>query len=181
MSAMETIIIEVIKTSGPWAAVAIGLGFVLWCMLKRSERREDRMAKALDQQNATLVKVIDKLGGLVEQNIAALEAVEEATADCPNKNIAKDETREIPARRHRTPLRLAGGPVLLAAMLLAGCGEHRQAVADSAASIYEAAQAIENGVPPAKPVAAIKAQASAIAAAEGFVYPAPPASKEIAP
>jgi len=52
-----------------------------------------------------------------------------------------------------------------------GCYRHRQAVADSAASIWEAAAAIERGVSPAAPAAAIKAQARAIIRAQGRSYP----------
>jgi hypothetical protein len=43
-------------------------------------------------------------------------------------------------------------------------------VANSAASIYEAACAIEQGVDPALPLGAIKAQAAAIITAVGHTY-----------
>lgn len=49
--------------------------------------------------------------------------------------------------------------------------ERRQQTANSAATIYEAATAIEQGAPVAAPAAAIKANASAIAAAQGHPYP----------
>lgn len=45
--------------------------------------------------------------------------------------------------------------------------------ANSAATIYEAAAAIEQGAPSAGPAAAIKRQASAIATAQGLPYPHP--------
>ena len=64
--------------------------------------------------------------------------------------------------------------------LLVGCAdpredERRQQTANSAATIYEAAVAIEEGAPVAAPAAAIKANASAIATAQGLPYP--PTSK----
>ena len=64
---------------------------------------------------------------------------------------------------------------------LTGCadpleGARRQQVADSAATIYEAASAIEQGVAPGAPLTAIKHNASAIAAAEGMPYPPASAS-----
>lgn len=72
--------------------------------------------------------------------------------------------------------------ILTAVLLLAGCGDTRvaQATADSAATIYEAAVAIEHGVAPAAPAAAIKANAAAIIAAQGYAWP-PPAAPPATP
>lgn len=58
-------------------------------------------------------------------------------------------------------------------LFLSGCASdrHADAVANAAATCYEAAAAIEQGVPPALPCAAIKANAAAICAAEGRRWP----------
>ena len=61
-------------------------------------------------------------------------------------------------------------------ILFSGCAdpredERRQQTANSAATIYEAAVAIEQGAPVAEPAAAIRANASAIATAQGHPYP----------
>lgn len=65
--------------------------------------------------------------------------------------------------------------LILAALLplLAGCGPSKRdkLTADLSASIFEAATAIERGVPPAKPCAAIKAAAAAVIYAHGHDYP----------
>lgn len=74
--------------------------------------------------------------------------------------------------------------VLLASLVVAllfftGCDSRRdQAVADSAASIYEAAAAIDLGVDPAMPAQAIRLQAWAIIQATGHTYA--PAAREFA-
>lgn len=49
--------------------------------------------------------------------------------------------------------------------------QRRRETANSAATIYEAAAAIEQGAPPAAPAAMIKRNASAIATAQGLPYP----------
>lgn len=72
--------------------------------------------------------------------------------------------------------------ILIVIFLLTGCAdpredERRQQTANSAATIYEAATAIEEGAPVAAPAAAIKANASAIAAAQGHPYPTRKESK----
>ena len=63
-------------------------------------------------------------------------------------------------------------------LLLAGCQEreqalekHRQATADTAATIFEAATAIENGADPRGPAVAIKLGAAAIIETQGRTYP----------
>jgi len=73
-------------------------------------------------------------------------------------------------------MRLALLSLLLLALI--GCVDttaRDQAVANSAATIYEAAVAIERGVPAATTLPAIKANALAIVIAEGYTWP-PPAS-----
>jgi len=72
-------------------------------------------------------------------------------------------------------------PGLAVVAVVGGCAAddaRRQSVANSAATIYEAALAIEAGVPSAAPAAVIRANASAIAAAQGMPYPttSPPAA-----
>lgn len=64
-------------------------------------------------------------------------------------------------------LALAGG-----LFSIGGCGNaaRDQGIADSAASIYEAAEAIKSGVPPELVVPAIQAQAFAITEAVGLPY-----------
>lgn len=68
---------------------------------------------------------------------------------------------------------LVRGGTLLLAVIVGGCAgdDRRKAVAASAATIYEAAAAIEQGAAPARPLNAIKANATAIAAAQGYQYP----------
>ena len=61
------------------------------------------------------------------------------------------------------------GATLTAGLLLSSC-VNRTNVANSAASIYEAACAIEQGVDPALPLGAIKKQAAAIITAVGHTY-----------
>lgn len=63
--------------------------------------------------------------------------------------------------------------ILCALLTLAGCGTSKRdkLTADLNASIFEAATAIERGVPPAKPCAAIKAAAAAVIFAHGHDYP----------
>lgn len=63
---------------------------------------------------------------------------------------------------------------LIVVAVLAGCGNaeaRAQATADSAASIWEAAVAIERGVPAQQVTPAIKAQAAGIIRAQGRTYP----------
>lgn len=62
-------------------------------------------------------------------------------------------------------------PIILFAILLflTGC-VNRQAVADSSASIWEAAAAIEQGADPEEPLKAIQAQSRAIIRAVGYTY-----------
>ena len=72
------------------------------------------------------------------------------------------------------------------ALLLAGCAdarqdERQQQTANAGATIYEAAVAIEQGVPAAQPLAAIKLNASSICAANGHPYPPPAAPAAPAP
>lgn len=64
----------------------------------------------------------------------------------------------------------------VALAFICGCADRkeaarRQETADSAATIWEAADAIEQGVPGVGPLKAIKDNASAIAAAQGIPYP----------
>lgn len=67
--------------------------------------------------------------------------------------------------------------VLVAMLLFSGCSAERDAaVANSAASIYEAAKAIEDGVDPRLVTPSIKAQATAIVLAVGHTYA--PAERE---
>lgn len=75
---------------------------------------------------------------------------------------------------------------ILGIILLTSCAdpreaERRQETANSAATIYEAAVAIEEGAPVTAPAAAIKANASAIATAQGHPYPPPQPPKEPKP
>ena len=61
--------------------------------------------------------------------------------------------------------------ILVVLLALAGCATERdKAVADSAASAWEAADAIEKGVDPALAAEAIKKQVYAIIRAMGFDY-----------
>ena len=75
----------------------------------------------------------------------------------------------------------------LGVLCLVGCAEsrtsieRRQATADSAATIYEAATAIEQGATPAAPLNAIKSNASAIATAQGHPYPPAPVPPTVVP
>lgn len=60
---------------------------------------------------------------------------------------------------------------LLACLLLAGCASERdRALANLAATQWEAAAAIANGVPPAAPAAAIQAAAAAQLRVLGATY-----------
>ncbi len=65
---------------------------------------------------------------------------------------------------------------LLACFVLSGClgtkarEQQAQATADMAASIFEAAVAIENGVDPAAPLSAIKSGAAAIISVQDHTY-----------
>lgn len=62
--------------------------------------------------------------------------------------------------------------VIAIAFLLSGCTSKRdQAIADSQATIWEAAEAIRLGAPIDGPTHAIQANASATAAAVGATYP----------
>jgi hypothetical protein len=65
--------------------------------------------------------------------------------------------------------------IALSLLLLAGCASDRdqrdQLTADLAASQFEAAEAIEQGVDPVKACAAIKAASAAIIYAHGRTYP----------
>lgn len=65
----------------------------------------------------------------------------------------------------------AAGLLVLAVCLLGGCYAHRQGVADSAASIWEAAEAVRRGVAPEGPLRAIQAHSVAIIRAQGRTYP----------
>ncbi len=87
-----------------------------------------------------------------------------------------------PAADDRRPCKrvLVGCVVLLVAAVVSGCTDgdaRRQAVATSAATIYEAASAIEAGLPgdaAARALRAIKANATAIATSQGYQYPPAP-------
>lgn len=62
--------------------------------------------------------------------------------------------------------------IFLALLTLAGCNDERDKLtAELAAAQFEAATAIEQGVPPAKPCAAIKAASAAVIYAHGHSYP----------
>lgn len=69
--------------------------------------------------------------------------------------------------------------MLVALLALAGCQSERerllearaQATADAAATIFEAATAIEQGVDPAKPLTAIKVSSASIIRAQDRQYP----------
>lgn len=70
--------------------------------------------------------------------------------------------------------------LLAALVLLCGCGESRErAVANSAATIWEAAQAIRMGAPVEAPARAIQRNAAAIIKANGATYA--PAEQAVAP
>lgn len=60
--------------------------------------------------------------------------------------------------------------ITIALLALSGCGELRQAQADSAATIWEAADAIEKGLPAELATPAIKANAAAIIKSTGHTY-----------
>lgn len=67
--------------------------------------------------------------------------------------------------------------IVAASLFTTGCsGRRDQAIADSAASIYEAATAVEQGVDPAKVMPTIRLQAWAIIRATERTYP--PADRE---
>lgn len=83
------------------------------------------------------------------------------------------------ATDHLLPIQILLLP--LVCLLLSSCAdarqdERQQQTANSGATIYEAAVAIEQGVPAAQPLAAIKLNASAICTANGHPYPIPPAA-----
>jgi len=74
--------------------------------------------------------------------------------------------------------------ILAPVLLITACSDPaavRQATANSAATIYEAAVAIEQGVPPAVAIPAIKANAAAIVAAQGYAWPPPAAAPAVPP
>jgi hypothetical protein len=62
--------------------------------------------------------------------------------------------------------------IVLAVVALAGCGGDNRAklTADLCASVFEAADAIEQGADPGKPCAGIKAAMAAVIFAQGYDY-----------
>lgn len=90
--------------------------------------------------------------------------------------MPRPATHDRRSSTRRRFLTLAGAA--LAAAIVGGCTPRgqREAVANAAATIYEAAVAIGRGVPPAQAVEVIKANAVAIAACQGYRYPPPPAT-----
>jgi flagellar biosynthesis component FlhA len=84
-----------------------------------------------------------------------------------------DKAKAKRATDHLPIIQLLG---LVLVSMLSGCADARQddrqqQTANSAATIYEAAVAIEQGVPAPLPLAAIKTSASAICTANGHPYP----------
>lgn len=61
--------------------------------------------------------------------------------------------------------------IFICLALLSGCYRHRQQVANNAATIYEAAEALQRGAPVSQLAPMIQRKASAIALAQGATYP----------
>jgi len=73
-------------------------------------------------------------------------------------------------RRQNLRTVLAFALLALVVVLLCGCGTRNRAVANSAATIWEAADALERGASPAGVTPAIKANAAAIIKSTGNTY-----------
>lgn len=132
----------------------------------------DKLGDRLDTNTATLVRAEDAL----ERSTSALEKV---AAAVPQADITPPAGQMIEQRPRTRPPSNHGFRILLIAAfllpLLTGCMDDatRAAIATSAATEWEAAEAIRRGADPAGPVAVIQANASATAHAVGFTYPAP--------
>jgi len=121
----------------------VGIAVLIWFLLKSSNKREE----ACEKRNAeTTAKLVGVLQGECQKSTAAIDKNTEGY-----NRLCDLIDRRLPVL------------ALFLLLPLVGCSQKRdQLIADLAASSFEAAEAIEQGVPPAKPAAAIKAASAAI-------------------